>query len=121
MGFSEQNLLNHWYNEYHNGSGGGAAPVFKGYTKDGMGNKTMGLTRYRSEGGKRYGEIVLYPTLEDHRRLMEAVLWHEACHALLWSDMGYTGHGAEFKKLLKSRRRLYYLDLLAGFLCPFMR
>lgn len=122
MNYHEQNMLNHWYNERLYDNKDCVAPFFRGYTEEDMGKTTLGRTSFHYDTSKRrYGVIVLHPSLKKHRILMEGVLWHEFCHAWEWSEDATTGHGSAFKKREKSNRRLYFYDILAKLACPFIR
>lgn len=121
MTYAMQNQLNYWYNKYVEEPAKCTTPTFAGYDGEKCAGSTMGTFHPTVVDEKKSGYIHLAPWLEKRPRLAEAVLWHEFCHAEVWFETKDRGHGMEFKDRQKRNKKLYYLDLLAKFLCPLLR
>ena len=70
-------------------------------------------TYYMSaEPEERWSEIYLnIPKRLPPIWVKEAVLWHEFCHAKLWVANEYLGHGSEFKKMIRTNKKYWLIDI----------
>lgn len=85
------------------------------YGCEDLGDRTLGVSRYRRYEGERYADIRIHECLKDCSLTRMAVTWHEFCHSERWLKTGTTdGHGSEWLKRMWRQPFLALYDIFVS-------